>query len=317
MAFQWMRRAFLALVPAALLALTACGSGKIESQFRPTRVVVFGDALSDMGNTGSRYTVNDGVSPQWVQQLAGDYGLTVQKSAEGGTDYATGNARVVLKPDAAGNSTTPTIKEQIDTFLATGALGVNDLVVIQGGFADVIAQMAAFRAGTITSDQFIANVRQAGQDLAAQAERLVAAGASHVVVLGIYDLSKTPWAAAIGQQSVLNAASTSFNNALLVNLVDDGKSMLYVDEALLFNLMVNSPPSYGFLDGTTVVCNSVDAGPGIGIGTGQVNSALCTPSTITTGLAYSSYIWADAVYPTPPVHVKLGDYTFNLVHNRW
>ena len=59
MAFQWMRRVLLALAPAALLALAACGGGTIESQFKPTRMVVFGDALSDEGNTGTRYTVND------------------------------------------------------------------------------------------------------------------------------------------------------------------------------------------------------------------------------------------------------------------
>lgn len=316
MAFQWMRRALLALAPAALLALTACGSGTIESQFRPSRVVVFGDALSDMGNTGARFTVNDGAS-LWIQGIAAGYGLTVDKSAAGGTDYATGNARVTLQPDAAGSTSTPTVQQQIDTFLASNTLGAGDLVVIQGGFADIIVQMAAYQAGTITSDQLLANVKQAGQDFSAQAQRLVAAGASHVVVLGVYDMSKTPWAAAIAQQSLLSTASTTFNNAALVGLVNQGKNMLFIDQGLLFNLMANNPTAYGFTDSTTVVCNSVDPGPGIGIGANQVNSSLCTPSTIAGGLTYTRYMWADAVYPTPPVHAQLSNYTFNLIHNRW
>jgi phospholipase/lecithinase/hemolysin len=315
MAFQWMRRALLALAPAALLALAACGSGTIESQFRPTRVVVFGDALSDLGNTGARFTVNDGAS-LWVQGVAANYGVALNASASGGTDYATGNARIVQQPDAAGGSA-PTIQQQIDAFLATNTPGANDLIVVQGGFADIIVQMQAYLAGTITSDQLIANVKQAGRDLAAQVKRLEAAGATHVFVTGVYDMSKTPWAAAIGQQPLLSTASTTFNNAVLVALVDEGKNVLFVDQALLFNLMTNNPTVYGFTDSTTVVCNSVDSGPGIGIGANQVNSKLCTTSTIVSGLTYSHYMWADAVYPTTPVHAQVASYMFNLIHNRW
>src|SRR3569833_2267365 len=71
MAFQWLRRVLLALAPAALLALAACGGGDIESQFVPKRIVVFGDALSDMGNGGTRYTVND-TTAIWVKLMALD-----------------------------------------------------------------------------------------------------------------------------------------------------------------------------------------------------------------------------------------------------
>lgn len=317
MAFQWMRRVLLALAPAALLALTACGSGTIESQFAPSRAVVFGDGLSDMGNKGSRFTVNDG-SPVWANIVAVDYGLSLDKSASGGTDYATGNARVVQQPDAAGSTGTATIQQQIDTFLGAGnTLGPGDLVIVQGGISDVISQMAAFRAGTITSSDVVANSKQAGADFAAQVKRLVAAGATHVVALGVYDLGKTPWAASIGQQDLVSAASLAYNNAVLVNLVQQGNNVLYVDAALLFNLMEFSPPTYGFKDATTVACNSVDAGPGIGIGTGQVNSALCTPNTIASGVTYTNTMWADAVYPTPLAHSQLANYAFARIHDRW
>jgi outer membrane lipase/esterase len=317
MAFQWMRRVLKALAPAALLALAACGSGKIESQFIPTRMVAFGDGLTDMGQKGTRYTVNNDTFNLWQQFVGLDYGVGISKASIGGTDYATGNARVTAKPDAAGDSTTPTVKEQVDTFLATNTLGSNDLVVINGGISDVIAEMAAWRAGTQTSDQTIANVQQAGRDLAAQARRLVAAGATHVVILGTYDLSKSPWAAAIGQQTFLSTLSTDFNNAVLVDLVDQGKNMLYVDVALLFNLMSNNPSTYSLTDVTNPVCTSVDPGPGIGIGANQINSALCTPSTILSGVNYGTYMFADAVYPTPFAHSKLGDYAFNKIHSRW
>jgi phospholipase/lecithinase/hemolysin len=317
MAFQWTRRVLTALAPAALLALAACGSGTIESQFVPSRVVAFGDGLMDMGNKGNRFTVNDG-SLVWPNIVALDYGSNLVVSAAGGTDYATGNARVTQQPDAAGSTATPTIQQQVDTFLgANSAFTAGDLVIVEGGVSDLIAQMAAFRAGTITSDAMIANAKQAGADLAAQAKRIVAAGATHVVIAGTYDLGKTPWAASIGQQDLLSAASLAFNNAVLVNLVQNGNDMLYVDVALLFNLMVSSPPSYSLTDATTVACTSVDSGNSIGIGTGQVSSALCTNSTVVSTPSYTTLMWADPVYPTPISHSTLANYAFARIRDRW
>ena len=316
MAFQWMRRALVALAPAALLALAACGSGTIESQFQPARIVVFGDGLSDMGNTGTRYNVNDSTA-MWVKLVALDYGVALDKSAAGGTDYATGNARVTLTPDAAGNGA-PTVKAQIDSFLAAnGSFNTGDLVILEAGISDLVVQMQAYRSGAITSDQLIANARQAGQDLAAQAKRVEASGATHIVLVGPYDLSKTPWGIGTNQQGVLTSATTAFNTGLLVDLVNEGNNMLYVDAALLFNLMSGTPTAYGMQDSTTAVCTSVDPGPGIGIGVGQVNSALCTSSTILSGANYSFYMWADSVYPTPTPHSQLASYAFSRIHSRW
>lgn len=318
MAFQWMRRVLLALAPAAAFALAACGSGTIESQFIPTRMVVFGDGLSDMGQAGGkRYTVND-TSKTWTEIVAADYGLTTLKaSSAGGTNYATGNARVSLKPDAAGSTATPTIKEQVDAFLAGNTLGANDLVILQGGISDIIVQMQAVIAGTQTQDQMLANVKQAGLDFADQARRLKAAGSSHTAIIGAYDLSVTPWGISTGKQSLLTAATTAFNNAVLVSLVNEGEKMLYIDTALLFNLMATNPASYAFVNVTDPACNSVDPGPGIGIGTGKVNSLLCTTATIPTGVDYASYLWADPVYPTPTGHTRFASFMFTRVHDRW
>src|SRR6185369_10480475 len=116
MSCHWMRRALLALAPALALLLAACGSGTIESQLHPTRLVVFGDGMSDLGQTGTRYTVNDGSINIWTQEVANSYGLTLTTAAAGGTSFATGNARIIAKPDAAGNNATPTVKEQIDNY---------------------------------------------------------------------------------------------------------------------------------------------------------------------------------------------------------
>jgi phospholipase/lecithinase/hemolysin len=317
MSFHWMRRALLALASASALLMAACGSGTIESQLHPSRVVAFGDSFSDLGQGGSRYTVNDGTINIWSQAVASSFGVTLDNAVSGGTSYATGNARVNTQPSAAGSSTTPTVKEQIDLFLAASSIADNDLVIVNGGIADIVAEMAKVSAGVQTSEQMIANVRQAGRDLGAQVRRLVQAGGAHVVVVGTYDIGKSPWALSTGQTALLSDASGRFNEQLLLSIVDLGANVLYVDAALLFNLMVSSPEAYDLANVTEIVCTSVDPGPGIGTGAGQVNSALCTTGTIVSGANYAAYLFADRVYPTPQGHRKFGAYAYDRIRARW
>lgn len=316
MASHWMRRGLLALASASALLLAACGSGSIESQLQPSRIVVFGDGFSDVGQTGKRYTVNDGGINMWTQELAASFGITLTPVSAGGTAYATLNARIAAKPDAVGSTATPTVAEQIDTFLAGSAVTGNDLVIVSGGISDIVAEMAQLNAGAQTSEQMLADVRQAGRDMGAQVHRLVAAGATHVVVVGTYDLGISPWARATGQASLLSEASTKFNTELLVSIVDLGATALYVDAALLYNLMYNNPALYSFANSMDPVCNSVDAGVGIGTGPGQVNSALCTTSTL-VDTNYGAFLFADRVYPAAAGHIKFGDYAYARVRARW
>ncbi|MRD48707.1 SGNH/GDSL hydrolase family protein [Caenimonas koreensis] len=320
MSYQWMRRALVALASVSLLALAGCGSSTTVSQFKPTRAIGFGDAMTDQNQSSARYTVNDTSLNNWANSLSFAYGLASNPVSAGGTFYAAGNARITLHPDAAGNAATPTITEQITSFMATSSFTQNDLIIVQGGYSDIIAQVAAFNAGTQTRDQTMANIGQAARDLGAQVRRIVTAGGSHVAMLGVYDLGRSPWSTATNQAALLGEASQRFNDELLVSVVDLGNSVLYIDTAFLFNLMTSSPASYGFIDAITPICTSVDPGPGIGIGAGQVNSKLCTPTTIgtlATGATYDSYIFADKVYFTPAAHRKLGDYAYSRMTSRF
>src|SRR5205085_7541316 len=111
MASQWLRRALLWAASASILLLAGCGGGNVVSRFTPDRLVSFGDAFSDLGQNGRRYTVNDGQVNNWTDVLARSYGRTLTATSAGGTSYATGNARVTAKPDAAGNAATLTVAE--------------------------------------------------------------------------------------------------------------------------------------------------------------------------------------------------------------
>ena len=317
MAANWMRRTLMVAACASAALLAACGSSTTESAIAPERFVAFGDANSDVGQKGTRYTVNDGSVNNWTLQVAANYGKPLAAASAGGKSYAVGNARVKIKPDAAGNASTPTITEQIDTFLASGSFGASDGVFLSGGISDVIAGMAAVQAGTQTEAAMVAAARQAGEDMAAQVRRLVAAGAKYVVVTGTYDLSKTPWAKTIGREALLADASSRFNDGLLVGIVDLGANALYVDLAYYVNLYTGVPANYGFNNATTAVCTSVDATNGIGIGAGQVNSALCTASTLLPGVSQTSYVFADPVYLTPSAQRQFGTYAYDRLRARW
>lgn len=317
MARNWLRRAVMAAACASAALLAACGSSSIESTLAPSRFIAFGDGFSDLGQGGSRYTVNDGSVNVWSAYTAALFGPGLATQSAGGLSYARGNARVTAKPDAAGRTATLTITEQVDSFLAGNVIGTNDVVIISGGISDIVAQMAAVTAGTQTGAQMVANVRQAGRELGAQVRRLVAAGGKYVVVTGAYNLGRSPWASAISQGALLEEASLRFNEELLVSIVDLGGNVLYVDAALHYNLVTAVPANYNLTDAVGVVCTTADPGPGIGIGNGQINSALCNAGTIVTGVDYGRYVFADRIYPTPQAHRLFGEYAYNRIKARW
>jgi len=314
---QSSRRGFL-LAAGAASVLTACGSGTIDSALSPKRFISFGDGFSDVGQNASRYTVNDGSFNIWAAQLANSFGLGLTALSTGGTSYAQGNARITNTTDASGKTTTLSVTQQIDKFLATDSLGGSDVVLINGGISDTVSEMTAVNAGTQTSAQMIANVGQAGIDLANQIQRLVKAGAKYVVVVGPYNLGKSPWAIANAAQTAnISTASAKFNEQLLINIVNLGTNVLYVDAAYYFNLIINAPSAYALNDSTSVTCTSVDPDNGIGIGKGQVNSSLCNTTTIASGLDYTKYVFADPIYFTPAANILFGTYAYTRLRARW
>lgn len=319
MATQWLRRACLLAACASALLLAACGGGDIVSRLEPSRVLAFGDSVSDVGQNGARYTVNDGTVNNWTHYVANSYGRTITPSSAGGLSFATGNARVLAKPDAAGNAATPTLQEQIDAFLAAGRPGPDDLLLVGAGTADVIVEVQAALAGTQTDVQTVANLEAIAEQLATQVKRLVDAGAEHIGIIGPYNMGRTPWAAQTGRGALMEAASAAFNRRLKVALfrLDLADEVMYVDAELRVNQLTGDAAGNGFRDVANPVCTSVDSGPGIGTGAGQVNSNLCTPQTLLPNVNYAEFLFADRVYLTPRGHQVLGDFIFITLRDRW
>jgi len=312
----WMRRTFLATACVALLA-TGCGSSTTESAFTPTRLLAFGDGFTDIGQKGSSYTINDGSTNNWTLQIAAHYGLTLQPASTGGLSYAQGNARIHTTPDAAGDAATPTLERQIDTFLGNGQFQPGDLVLLGAGVADLVAGMAHVTTGEHSAEQYLAAARAAGEAMAGQVRRLSNSGAQNIFVTGSYDLARTPWAKTIQQQELLSQASRNFNDGLLSHIADLTQTVAFVDAAYYVNLFEGASGGYGFSHVDNPVCTSIDAGAGIGIGAGEINSALCTPSTLVPDADSERYLFADKIYLTPAAQRQFGNYVYDRLRVRW
>ena len=300
---SWTRRAALALVGVSAAAMmAACGDGSVVSDLKPARFMTVGDSFADVGQAGGKYTVNDG-SLTWVQQLAAHYSLTVDPASAGGWGYAQGYARVD-SADTSSGTAAPSVKEQVDQLLARTSMQEGDVMMLNGGLHDIVAAVNA----TGISDQTTATVKAAGKALAAQVRRVVAAGATHVVVTGVQNVGLTPWAVRLGEQSSIEKLSVAFNDALLIDIADMGATVLYFDAALFFNLINNKPENYSVDNATDPVCTTPDA-------------STCTPSSVVS-TDYNRYMYADSLNFTPKVQRNFVDrsYTENAYDkfkNRW
>jgi outer membrane lipase/esterase len=273
--------------------LAACGSGSTFEPLVPTRFVSFGDGWSDLGQTGGRFTVNDGSTNIWVQQMAGGYGLGITAQATGGLGYAQGGARV----DTGANA----ISSQITAFLGSNSIGASDVLVLDAGISELLAL-----AGSLTGTALNTAADLAGKALAVQARRLTAAGCKHVVIANSMDAGKTPFATAAGRSTELSNATRAFNDALKIALSDVTNDMLLVDNEAYVNLVHTTPTSY------------LGAG-GLATGTacpvGTYNTTSCT--TANANASYNNFMFADDRHPSPAMHRLIGDNAYNKVKARW
>ncbi len=305
MPFLRTRRVLLAAACVTSLFVAACGgTSTVVSAFTPARVV---SSAGEVGNA---------VTGGMARQLALRYGaasVTVPGPASG---LALGSARAAATPNAAGDATAPTVASQVDAMLAAGVSGDNTLVVIAAGLGDIVFEANRVVANTQTVGQATTNVRGAANAYAGQVRRLVAAGAKRVAMAGTWNLGRSPWAATVGAP-LLQDLSRAFNEQLLISTADLGSNVLYIDAELFMNLVTGAPGAYGIADTSSALCTTVDAGPGIGTGTGQVNAALCTTATLAPGLDPARTLFADRLTFTAAGNTLLGNYAYDRVRSRW
>jgi outer membrane lipase/esterase len=300
------------LLTGAIVAALLFSASASAATHQFSKVIVFGDSLSDNGNISLatapsiqpplRFTTNPGTTT--AENVAKALGFTLQPSAAGGTDYAWGGAGFVNNVAAV-----PTIPQQLQMYLGStgGKADPNALYQVWGGANDVF-----YLTGTLTNPSAIA----AGTIHAAQTELgvlagLQAAGAKYVLVYNLPDLGKTPSAAAGGPASQAGASQLAiiYNGVLNSGLAQLSNSGLNVIPANAFGLLdevIANPSAYGFSNVTAPACGA------------GASSVQCGP--VGSGLPYSyaagtdqSYVFADGVHPTRGAHALFGQYVTSII----
>jgi phospholipase/lecithinase/hemolysin len=373
----------------ALVKTKADGGTPVTAGFKPfTRLVVFGDSLSDGGAYtawasgaasganrfvgtsglaalaaaapyGGKFTTNGG--KVWVENLAAslDYDLKPANLMGGGiasmnlslmgctscTNYAQGGSRVTLQPgigntgtDAGqynydiankftGASTLPVV-QQIDqhlssSYVTAGKFAATDLVIVLAGANDVFTQAGLAGAGAITPEVAGAAVATAAGQLAAQVARIKAAGAKHVMVLGLPDMGYTPYGVSAGAATGggLTSMSQSVFNPTLKAAVAAIPGVAYVDPVPMFAKVVASPTTFGFtktIDATSAATaiGSTACGPNTtaqvaaGDSAASPSSLYCSVPSTSPSIAGTlravnadqTYMFADGVHPSAGMH---------------
>lgn len=278
MAFPVPARAF-----AGLAALVAAAPAAAQEASPYARVIVFGDSISDGGAYADkappgagRFTTNP--DPVWVEGVASGLGLALTPRAKGGTNYAEGGARVATaRPGAPGDLSRTPVVTQVDAFLTGGGtFRPDDLVILQGGGNDVFATQT--NGLSFTADD-LRVLDKAATDLAAQAQRIAAAGTPTLITTSVPRFEV-------------------FNSRYRAELTKAGVNLLYVDLAGLIAEVEANPAEFGIVNTVDRACR------------GRVlESFTCLPADYVTADANRTYLFADGVHFTGVVHEMEADLT--------
>ncbi|BFI94582.1 MAG: autotransporter domain-containing protein [Rhodanobacter sp.] len=292
-------RHLVGAIAAALLFSTAASATDFS------KVVVFGDSLSDAGNlslslgspTPMRFTTNPGQTS--AELVAAGLGDPIQASLLGGTDYAFGGAGVVQ-----GVAPVPTLPQQFQMYLAAngGHADANALYQVWGGANDIF-YLTSTTTNTTTLSSGTVNAAMTELGLLGQMQ---ASGARYVVVYNLPNIGATPEAMAGGAAASAGATQLSvlFNSTLssgLKQLSGAGLNVIPVNTYALINEVIANPSAYGFSNVTAPACTG-----------GSGSSVQCGPQGSGAPVTYApgtdqTYLFADGVHPTTAAHKMLSE----------
>lgn len=253
----------LAVTAVGLSAPPAFAQGPAYSD-----LVVFGDSLSDVGNTANSFFISlvapqarppyfDGRfsnGPVWTEGLGDTLGLDGStRSGEGGHNYAWGGA---LSGDGTNFlGAIDNLGNQVDDYLGGNNPAGTELFLLWGGgndFIEIGGSLGSLFSGG-GSPQGVAD------NMAGHIEQLALAGGESFLVLNMPDLGAIPRYAGTTDQPSLTATSQQYN-ALLAAEVDALNAQYDIDIDLLdieglFQQMLADPSRYGFTNTTDPAYN--------------------------------------------------------------
>jgi phospholipase/lecithinase/hemolysin len=287
------------------LALPAAQAAVPSASF--SQLLVFGDSLSDTGNTQAvlgtnalianlaGYGANGRFSngPVWHEPMATSLGIPpATRSRSGGSNYAHGGARV---DTATGQS--EGVITQFNSWLAgPGSQGLSPttLVAIWAGGNDA--------RDLVTSGNQAGGVANSISALSGVLTGLVNAGAQTLLVPNLPDLGRIPENLGTANAAAATAVTQIWNTALLGMLVDltttTGVAIYHLDVFTTFNSLLDDPAQFGFLN-TTGQCRSVT-------NFGFTETSCANPDT---------WVFWDAIHPTRAAHAVVGSFAVDLLVN--
>lgn len=262
---------------ASVVAATTAAVGA----FGFSKLYVFGDSLSDVGNDyiGSGFTTpappyymgRFSNGPIWVDDLASHLGVgpLLPSLIPGGTDYAYGGATVTNL-----ESIVPTIGQQIGQFGASNTFTSSDLVVLWGGAND-------FSDGATNAASVASAVKS-------EVQELYSLGARSILVPNLPALGLLPdvIAGRAFDVDLANLWTVQFNSALSSDLASLG--------AADANLKLYEPDFYDYVNGIMLDPSAY----------GFTNT---TGEEINQPAGTTGYLFWDGEHPTSPAHLLLAD----------
>jgi phospholipase/lecithinase/hemolysin len=275
-----------------------------------SNIYVFGDSLSDTGNTratvpfggngtvatiagyGSNGRFSNG--PLWHEELSSQLGVSAaSRSTAGGNNYAYGGARV---DNATGVSAGMFTQEAAYSSSLVGSSDPDALFIAWFGgndMRDLVANANPVSAIENTLDNLLGFLGG-----------LIDSGVNNLLVPNLPDLGSIPEFRAGANAASANLVSTTWNFGLkqrLQTLVNTTSAdIFFLDVFSTFNDILNNPAASGFTN-TTDECRSVNS------------SFFGLIQTEVSCAGAAGYVFWDEIHPTTAAHRLLGQSAFDLL----
>ena len=285
---------------AALAALTIAAAGAMASAASAqsySRLVVFGDSLSDNGNLYAATGNTQPASPPYFQGRFSNgpvftelLGFNAGRSAAGAPrtgsiNYAYGGART------DSSAFPPGMRNQLLQYTSGGGtFGANDLVSVLGGANNIFQAVPAAGASANPTGAIQPVALSAAADINFIVNSVAGAGAGTILVSNLPNLALTPQfnqGPGAPAAALADYAGTQFNGALLSGLMTTaaarpGTNIILMDLYKIGATLAGSPGAFGLTNARDACFNGV--------------TVCATPGT---------YLYWDSVHPTAAGHQLL------------
>ena len=254
------------------------------------QLYVFGDSLSDTGNT---YKATQGIippsppyfqgrfsnGPVWVEDLATSLGIKQTNFAFGGATTGTENVGFF----GQFVNVLPGLDQQVKTFTTTNPTAdPNGLYVVWAGANDYLG------GGVLNPQQPVSNLQKAVTSLAS-------VGAKNFLVANLPNLGELPGTRNNPNATGLNTLTTFHNsglNATLSGLKQTGLNIIPLDVNSIFGQAIATPQKFGFTNVTDPCLNS---------------------QTFASCAKEDEYLFWDQLHPTKRTHSIIAQAAFAAV----